>query len=1615
MAYTTVKFLGASVRGCNSTIGWNEQKSTLSVQLVVDALDGDSLTCLNQDGTINDAVMGLPTYFQLGSFRFNGLLQKVEKRNDTGGLPTYDVVVEDPRDILANCEVILGGYSGSVGGVRNLISPFGYWENRVGFGRSLVNGSGMPWSQLRPALLSLINTPQVGLYGGPLHYRGINYGIDISQLPTTPGYYRVGGGNSLSLMEIISQICADGGCDYFVELVGTTIRIRTVSRRRQPALGTISRITSTNWGGTVVRSNAGLEVRNEITSAFVIGGPVSTLHLTSGIASFWGYDVNGNPILGVPGRFDFLNRNFDAQIKETVAENQTFISVSALTEPFRKWPATPFLLRVGSEIMRVTRFQFTGENLATLTVTRGMYGSTRQQYRKGTIAQLCLASADTEYMNLNASEVADIIGSTFYSTSTIEMRFALIDFASWSGFMAQHRPDFARLLGLIGPIQNLAQPGQVPMAQDKVNDAPDRAKAAAKAVKNLNNDYIKQHQFYEFVRRHAQDYMGKKYAVSVPFVLHQQDPETLRVNTSYSVADGGYLPEGSSPLGLSLWNEDVFKNADGTFRAFVRYDNIVGANLTSIPSESALEPPGIPSLASKLFLPCTVDPHLIYTPAPAVVITLGEGLFDRAIDIAGDGNMVAAAMQQNGNQAAQGQAHRAHGVATIQIFPAHRTPAAAAIPLRSNTQTYGPWYASLAHGKVRFEQDQTLVPWEYGGFEYMNQVGTAKVIQAVTAMQVAEAGTIEFASPPQWSLGDAMQSGGPNITNIGVSYGTNGVTTSYSFSTWTPRFGVFNRQAAERMRKMGQTAQELRRAIRTAMVAEQDRRETIGRAVAGRRALLRGIPKGLKPQTPHEVLIANALYDDVTEKVRTGVSSSTYEEAIPGIGPDDDDLFKRSAAMSLSGLLRPFTTERSASLLMPAFADAEIDPSGLNVHLLNPWRGQNDIEIYTWGSTYEGLHAFRREPDLTGGVRAMGLRLPAIGVGWGYDWEGRPVPYYGDTLYTETGATIPASSLAEVDGGFPTGYLTRPDWWAAGPLDVLYDRRRGVWTVHDVVKGYEQGSILAGGTGVFSVYRGDAEDYDLNVERWDGELAFFVAHDRKWYLMPTSDGGGTIPTGEPYTLYWQGPTGSPTWEGSPTITSLSLGGDAVGADGYLELGTSLSAFTTRLATQDRFSDVTLNFPANEPGSGDLLVVSAMVGDEVDLSWAPLTNYVETGVYVFETPEFITTSTATGKTISANWGDDIQPIGWLDYEGSGELFARHDHEHSHPVFSSGDLHPEYNLPTGTIYSVLWSEMGGSERSWSQTPNTRAIVLGNSTLGAGYADYYGDTAFRTRLKGGDIDQDVELLLPDTVPVVGYSLKVASFAGGIAQLTWGDDLTGSGTLPASQPYSVLWSSADSVVSWSSIPEVQALVVGTGTTDGYVSFAPGGSLYFLSLYPGGSMADNLDILFPSTTGDVGQLLGVAGRTGNRVTLDWFEPFPSPDASYQMAHTNDMGELFWSDAPRTRGILLGDDSVNPGYIGLQVYDGFTANWTYIQPQARANNITLKLPAGDPVAKDLLGVSSFGSNEATMTWYPWSAVETVTSAPAASENAGYMVYDTTNHILYISEGGGTWRSIATSP
>ena len=155
MTFEQTTFLGASICNYNASVGWGNQVSTLSVELVEDPANGDSF---------DPPVVGSPVYFDYDGWKFGGLLQSYSRRYGQGGNPLISVQVQDPRTLLEGVQLIINDYSSTVS-VANLYNVYGYLESTYGFGGSLVNDTGIPWKYVRDAFIAMQIT-------NPISFRG---------------------------------------------------------------------------------------------------------------------------------------------------------------------------------------------------------------------------------------------------------------------------------------------------------------------------------------------------------------------------------------------------------------------------------------------------------------------------------------------------------------------------------------------------------------------------------------------------------------------------------------------------------------------------------------------------------------------------------------------------------------------------------------------------------------------------------------------------------------------------------------------------------------------------------------------------------------------------------------------------------------------------------------------------------------------------------------------------------------------------------------------------------------------------------------------------------------------------------------------------------------------------------------------------------------------------------------------------------------------------------------------------------------------------------------------------------------------------------------------------
>ncbi len=1009
----SLRLYDATVKSFGVSLGLGTEKSSVKVNLVEAEIDGDLFV---------PPPIGTPTRVTFGSLDFHGVLQRWTRSGGSDGLYTYQVDIDDPRDILDNAKVILASYSGSVFGVPNLLNVYGYCENAFGFGGSQINEAGMPWSLVKAGIHALTTTS--GSFGAPLRYKDNNtaYAVDLSQLPDLPSYYRIGGGGAQSILQLVSQVCADSGCDYFVELrPGTSIiRVRVIRRRLQPPIGGItSQITAATAAGNFISSNVGLEAVNETTSVFIVGGEVCSMLEadSSTIKPYFGeHPINGTPLVGTG----------------------------------------------------------TGADMITY---------------------------------LNAREVATFIGSNLYLCTGQELMAALSGVDVWKNYITVYKPTMASLLTLTSQNVQAAANGvlnpQVPF--DFKNFKRQNAVNLGAAQVASNSDFVVQ-QVFIMVQKAAQEYFGKQFFVEIPFLSTKTEPETGLVVYSQDPTDGGYVESGIPPLGLPPQYGIKFQLQDGRFEAFARY------TLTGLEDFSRVSPADylIDTFTGlTAWVKVSVDKQIVFANAitPGVIVTIQNPLYQRAADNFGAGATQAIALLQ-GTPEGIARANQGLVGGTIQarVATPPDLPSYIAIPLKSNITCYGPWYAVGALGRVDFQFDQSMVPWQYAGTTLLNLTAQARVVDAITFQQVSESADWQEVGLPTFNIGDVVSSG-PNITRIDINYGEQGVTSSYQTKTFTPKFGILSKANADRFKRIGNLVNKTNGEIQNAFNRIYEQPVTRGSGGFGSAASsLGGLPSDARLQSPSLYVAAlnQAEIDyntrEETQITRTVASLLTEAEGLRSLIANRDEVYQKIGMVSLDAIFKPFSNDNDSvsAQYMAAYEDVnENYTKSLSVFELDPYKQGNDINVYTRGSTYPsstgGIYAYPQggpEDD----VRGVAMRIPVL-TGWCYTVDDVWEPNEFDEQTAD--------------------YQRKSQQWPVGPLEILFDKERGVFTPYGMLMGVTQGvATRRGGSTTIDLYEDastvlEGRQRDRTVYNFFSQdipansriMAMWIPEARSWWIV----------------------------------------------------------------------------------------------------------------------------------------------------------------------------------------------------------------------------------------------------------------------------------------------------------------------------------------------------------------------------------------------------------------------------------------------------------------------------------------------------------------------------------
>lgn len=158
------------------------------------------------------------------------------------------------------------------------------------------------------------------------------------------------------------------------------------------------------------------------------------------------------------------------------------------------------------------------------------------------------------------------------------------------------------------------------------------------------------------------------------------------------------------------------------------------------------------------------------------------------------------------------------------ISPSPVYPDLFAIPLMSMERSYGPWLSNASldpfslspgvsniGGRIEFEKDENLAPWNFGGYQLMNEAGYLKAQFSNSLLLFSERGGFVIPKAPTGiSLAKTLKLGGPLVTSIDVGVSDNKISTTIKMDLYTSSFGKLQKQKEGNIAQITREKQKLK-------------------------------------------------------------------------------------------------------------------------------------------------------------------------------------------------------------------------------------------------------------------------------------------------------------------------------------------------------------------------------------------------------------------------------------------------------------------------------------------------------------------------------------------------------------------------------------------------------------------------------------------------------------------------------------------------------------------------------------------------------------------------------------------------------------------------------------
>jgi hypothetical protein len=221
--------------------------------------------------------------------------------------------------------------------------------------------------------------------------------------------------------------------------------------------------------------------------------------------------------------------------------------------------------------------------------------------------------------------------------------------------------------------------------------------------------------------------------------------------------------------------------------------------------------------------------------------------------------------------------------------------------------------------------------------------------------------------------------------------------------------------------------------------------------VTGSGTIKRTISVGLYPQNEVDMSFSNEAFWNIGSISIDGLFSPV---SIDGRHDRLSRFSEYTAKNTISSVTNKTPIHRSRPVMPP------ITTNKLNIHqeyinpitsyaLLSKWddrKGSStkgfNILFLTYGDKIQEIFGTDEKRQAETDFGFLGLRGPLVLQSWGYDTEGKPIPNAVDSPSdTESGKFKRHGTKNK----FMSNWLSNPKTWPVGPIDLRWDRDRGVW------------------------------------------------------------------------------------------------------------------------------------------------------------------------------------------------------------------------------------------------------------------------------------------------------------------------------------------------------------------------------------------------------------------------------------------------------------------------------------------------------------------------------------------------------------------------------------------